>query len=61
MLASTAQVDLKDREVNIVKLQKRVAMKEVKVLNPPREGKKCLVRSGWTPAQLSNPTNRTRV
>jgi len=36
-------VDLKDRGENIAKLEKRVAMKEVKVLNPPRPGKKLLV------------------
>jgi len=37
-------VDLKDRDENQVKLRRRVEMKEVKVLNPPRAGKKCLVR-----------------
>lgn len=37
------EVPLMDREENLEKLRKRVSKMPVKVLNPPREGKKCLV------------------
>ena len=38
------EVDVKDREENQEKLRRRVASVNVKVMNPPRPGKKLLVR-----------------
>jgi len=36
-------INIRDREENIEKLQKRVKNLQIKVMNPPRPGKKCLV------------------
>jgi len=36
-------IDIKDREVNQQKLRRRIEQFKLTLLNPPREGKKCLV------------------